>query len=55
MDVDIEQLVDQLREPEAVKDAVRRHLVRQIGLPAGLVRWSDGTVHRVGEDTDDDG
>lgn len=52
---EIEALVEKLDEVRAIKDAIIRHLRRQIGVEKGFIKWADSSLHRLGEDEDDYG
>jgi hypothetical protein len=45
----VDELIDRMDPHEQVRAAIRLHLLRQRGVPAGRVRLDDGRIVREGE------
>ena len=50
----IDELIDRMDRDPRIREAIREHLRRQAGVPAGYVKLSDGVLARVGSADDDD-
>jgi hypothetical protein len=50
----IDELIDRMDRNPVVRAAIRAHIARQHGVPAGYVKLDDGTLARIGSADDDD-
>jgi hypothetical protein len=49
MDADIEELIDRMDPDPTVREAIRAHLRRQVGVDHGYLRLDDGRIVPEGE------